>query len=275
MITRNKILFKGSSHTIGKGLELQTSKRYNDKNWLLENGVILPNEPYTKEDIENQKKYRWPKIVCEKLGVEEKMESELFNGKQYGLREFLVRLLNLPSEKLSDVSHIIFEPQSTRFFHDNETWTPSEMLLFLDDKSIPESSKKFIYDWLDNFDENVLNGFELLKSCIEKHKDVNFLFFYFYGTGLDRDIVETKEKYSDIFDKTIYFTYNGKTTDCLNDILELNKLKIVHRAYCYTARIDVIGNQRWPVGKYVDSHASVEAQDMIAENVIRYIKQNI
>jgi hypothetical protein len=69
---RNKIIFKGSSHTIGLGLDLELSNRYNDDDWLKENGIILPRPAgFIDEDWYHINNNRWPKKVCEDLGKEE------------------------------------------------------------------------------------------------------------------------------------------------------------------------------------------------------------
>ena len=62
------ILFKGTSHTQGLGLDLVLSQRYNDEAWLKENGVILPPNR-TEEDWDNINNNRWPKILCDTLEI--------------------------------------------------------------------------------------------------------------------------------------------------------------------------------------------------------------
>ena len=70
---RNKILFSGQSNTFGLGLELEFRPRYNNHEWLLENGINLPDLTNTRasKDQKIWKKYRWTGLVCKELGYEE------------------------------------------------------------------------------------------------------------------------------------------------------------------------------------------------------------
>ena len=69
-MVRNKILFSGQSNTFGLGLEVEFRPKYNDDEWLKENGLILPL-PREPEDVYYWKKYRWTGLVCKELGYEE------------------------------------------------------------------------------------------------------------------------------------------------------------------------------------------------------------
>ena len=64
---RNKILFSGQSNTFGLGLEYEFRPKYNDHEWLTENGMMLPIEERTGED-----KYYWKKYNA---------KGEIFFGK--------------------------------------------------------------------------------------------------------------------------------------------------------------------------------------------------
>lgn len=263
---RDSIIFKGSSHTMGLGLELVLSKRYNDETWLKEHGVILPHS-YTEEDLEHIKNNRWPKLVCDKLGIKEFDYSTAPNLQYTDLYQFLVKLAITPSEYLKTVSHIIYEPQHTRFFHKGEQYTPQEMLDIVNDTKVPESEKQFIYDWLDRQEEYSDTGYKLLNLCMEKHKDIKFLLFYFYGA----DTLSSNSKIPMLSDNILKFNVNGETSSNLHLLLQKNKLRVCDTAYCYTNRIDEFGNEKWKYEPHEDKHAGVEAQSIIAENMIRYI----
>src|SRR5210317_706995 len=78
MEKRNKAIFAGTSNTIGLGLELELSKRFQDDEYLQECKNIPPiedeqsgYESYSSEDIEIHRKYRWPKLVCDYFNLEE------------------------------------------------------------------------------------------------------------------------------------------------------------------------------------------------------------
>lgn len=264
------IIFKGSSHTIGLGLDLVLSKRYNDDEWLKQNGVILPPQR-TQEDWDNINNHRWPKIVCETLGIKEYDFADVPHLREASLPEFITKLALTPPEILSEkVSHIIYEPQTTRLFYEHIQWTPTEMLRILNDTKVPESDKQFIYDWLDNYDENIVIGMELLKRCMEIHKDIQFVFFLFYGT--DSEEPHLLDAYKQIENKVVQFTINGETSSNLHSLLKRNKLRVCDTAYCYTNRHErILGNALWKASPHEDFHAGVEAQQMIADNILRHL----
>lgn len=261
------IIFKGSSHTIGLGLDLVLSKRYNDESWLKKNGVILPPDRFD-EDWEHINNNRWPKKICDTLGIKEFNYDSTPNLKHTDLYQFLVELSITPSEKLERVSHIIYEPQHTRFFHNNEQYTPAEMLQIINDSKTPSSEKQLIYDWLDRQEEYVDTGYKLLDLCIKKHKHIKFLLFFFYGYGalIDKNVGNYEQ-----LDTLIEFTINGETTSDLHYLLEKNKLRVCDTAFCYTNRVDEFGNEKWKYYPHLDTHAGVEAQELIANNIIRYL----
>jgi hypothetical protein len=268
---RNKILFKGSSHTIGKGLQFELSKRYNDELWLIENGVFLPGE-YTDEDWININNHRWPKIVCDKLNKVEYQFDNTKNLFEADIFDFLIQLASTPTHLLNEVSHIIYEPQHARNFFNGSMYTPQEMINILEDKSIDESNKKFIYDWLDTFDEEIEleKIFELINFCMKVHSDIKFLFFFFFGVESDKE-KRMINRYKSISPNIVEFIIDNDKSTNLNLLLEKSKLKVYQNAFCYTNRIDEFGNEKWKVGEYVDTHAGVRAQSVIADNIIRYI----
>ena len=65
-----KILFSGTSHTFGLGLELEFRPKYQNEEWLKEN-FTYPNLPREQEDQKYWYKYRWPTLVCDELGYEQ------------------------------------------------------------------------------------------------------------------------------------------------------------------------------------------------------------
>jgi hypothetical protein len=264
---RNKIIFKGSSHTMGLGLDLELSQRYNNDTWLKENGVILPKK-YTEEDWYNINNHRWPKKVCEGLGKEEYTLENLNRLHRCMLSDFMLELSITPKELLKDVSHVIYEPQGDRFFHNNKQFTPTEMLNKINDSNVPQSEKQIMYDWLDNHDEYLENSLKLMELCIEKHSEIQFLFFYFFNHD---SLNEKLKNYPKIEERIIKFTINEKTSSNLYSLLTKYKLRVCDTAYCYRGRVDLIGEERWRVGDYVDQHAGVEAQEMIAKSVIKHI----
>jgi hypothetical protein len=269
---RDKIIFKGSSHTIGYGLDIELSSRYNDNNWLTENGIILPRpDGFIDEDWYHINTNRWPKKVCDRLGKVEHDFNNIDRLKKTPLSDFMLELSITPKQLLSDVDVIIYEPQITRFFHNDVQFTPAEMLKKINDSNVLDSEKQILYDWLDNHDEYIENSLKLMELCIEKHNEIKFLFFYFFGHSYYLD--EKIKKYPTIEERIIEFTINEETSTNLYSLLTKNKLRVCDTAYCYTHRVDEFGNERWKVGDYVDEHAGVLAQEMIAKSVIKHITQ--
>jgi hypothetical protein len=266
---RNKIIFKGSSHTIGLGLDLELSQRYNNENWLKENGIILPRpQGFIDEDWYHINHNRWPKKVCEDLAKEEHDFNNIDRLKKTPLSDFMLELSITPKELLSDVDVVIYEPQITRFFHKDVQFTPTEMLKKINDSNVPDSEKQILYDWLDNHDEYIENSLKLMELCIEKHNQIKFLFFYFSGYDY---LTEKIKNYPKIEERIIKFTINEETSPSLSLLISKHKLRVCDTAYCYTHRVDEFGNERWKIGDYVDEHAGVLAQEMIAKSVIKHI----
>ena len=266
---RDKIIFKGSSHTIGYGLDIELSSRYNDDNWLKENGIILPRpDGFTDEDLYHININRWPKKVCDRLGKVEHDFNNIDRLDKTPLSDFMLELSITPKELLSDVDVVIYEPQITRFFLNDVQFTPAEMLKKINDSSVSNSEKQILYDWVDNHDEYIENSLKLMELCIEKHNEIKFLFFYFSDYYWLKDIIQ---KYPKIHERVIEFTINGETSSNLQYLLTKNKLRVCDTAYCYTHRVDEFGNERWKVGDYVDEHAGLEAQELIAKSVIKHI----
>ena len=269
---RNKIIFKGSSHTMGLGLDLELSKRYNDDTWLKENGIILPRpNGFTDEDWYHINNKRWPKKVCEELGKEEHDFKNLNRLQKCTLSDFMLELLITPKELLKDVSHIVYEPSMTRFFHNDEQFTPTEMLKKINDSNTLRSEKQIMYDWLDNHDEYIKNSLKLMELCIERYSEIEFLFFYFSGHHY---LNEKIKNYPKIEERIIKFRINEETSTSLGLLISKHKLRVCDTAYCYTHRVDEFGNERWKIGDYVDEHAGVLAQEMIAESVIGVSKES-
>jgi hypothetical protein len=265
-----EIIFKGSSHTMGLGIDLVLSNRYNNDEWLMKNGVILPPTRY-EGDWELINKHRWPKIICDTMGVNEYDYRHTPHLNHVTLPEFIIRLTLTSPELLSQhISHIIYEPQNTRLFYDDMQFTPQEMLNIISDSKVPEKDKKFIYDWVDNYENHKDLGLKMVRKAMEIHKDIEFIFFMFYGKDGDLDVLKD---YQDIEERIVEFTINGETSTNLHELLQKNKLRVCDTAYCYTHRRDTImGGMRWEAHPHEDSHAGVEAQQMMADNIMKYIK---
>ena len=212
-----KIIFSGTSHTLGMGLEMELHPRFSNVDWLNENGVFqthLNAKFYAKEDYEICKKWRWTKLVSDELGYEE------FNCHDHGPTrgenwppgpiEFL-RFLGAKSEKeFEDVDHIVIQTNHLRYhpiegvmmldaLHNG--MTAAEMLEIIEDTNSAEEIKKQIYHWIENYNEMD----ELRKDLVTVHRENKALKDYLYKRGIDFSIIQNESTI--IFDEA---TNKGK-----------------------------------------------------------------
>lgn len=287
----NKIIFSGTSHTLGLGLELELHPRYSNVEWLKENGVFQThlNDPiYFKEDYEICKTYRWTKLVSDELGYEE------FNCHEHGPKvggkwppgplEFLKVLGNKTEEELADVEHIIIQTNHLRYnpiegvqFVDSvyPGLTAGEMLDIIEDKNSSEEVKKRIFDWIANYDEieEVRNFSKRVGELKNKFSKIQF-HILFWDQVADRNFFN-KETLSEIWDDLIEFTYNGITTYSMDELKNKCKLAIVDTAFCYVENKTLIGTKRWRESDLRDEHLSKFGHRVLADNVIRRLTNKL
>jgi hypothetical protein len=282
-----KIIFSGTSHTLGLGLEMELHPRYSDVEWLMENGVFQShlNHPiYAKEDYDICKTYRWTKLVSDELGYEEFNCHEnpigLGGGWPPGPIEFL-RVLGTKSEDdLEDVEHIIIQTSHLRYnpiqgvrMLDSiqNIMTAAEMLEIIEDKNSSEEIKKQIYNWIENYDEMVeLQNFS--NKIVELKKQFPNIKFHI----LVWDQISDKfylEKLKDIFENLIYITHNGFTSYSMERVKNEFKLAIKDVAFCYTQNKNIIGLKRWKESDVRDAHLTKLGHRVLADNVIQRLKK--
>jgi hypothetical protein len=260
----NKIVFSGSSHTRGIGLQLELSKRFNDIKWLTENNVILPHV-WIAEDYEHLQNHRWPRLVCDRLGYEEIICNDTHIDWMYNSTDLLVRLLELESTDIDDVAHIFIEPQMLRFISkDKIQYTPTEMIHLIGDPKTDETLREQIHGFIETFDEEetAKNYVDLFCKARDKHPHIHFHLLLWYST-----IPKLSNDYMDKIDKNlISIEINGIKSTNINYLLEKNGLRIENSAFCYNGNTG-----EWSDGGYKDLHASKEGHRIIAENIINRI----
>lgn len=259
-----KILFSGSSHTQGIGLQIELSKRFNDVDWLKHNNVILPNK-WIQEDFENIRKFRWPKLVCDALNYTEIVCNDTHKDWMYNSTDLLYKLLEMDKSDITDISHVFIEPQMLRFIDNNKVqYTPTEMIHLLGDPKTNDELREQIHGFIKTFDETQMakDYIDLFYSVKNKHTHIHFHLVLWYSMMVKLDD-EYKNK---IKDNLVSIEINGIKSTNINYLLEKNKLRIEDSAFCYTHNIG-----EWTDGGYRDLHASKEGHRIIAENIINRI----
>ncbi len=283
-----KIIFSGTSHTLGLGLELELHPRYSNVDWLKENGVFQnnPNDTiYYKEDYEICKTYRWTKLVSDELGYNE------FNCHEHGQEvggtwppgplEFLKVLGNKTEEELVDVEHIVIQTNHLRYnpiegvqFVDSlyPGLTAAEMLNIIENKHSAEEVKQRIFDWIANYDEmhELRNFSNKILELKQKFPNINFHILVWDQISDDFYLEQLK----DIFDDLIYITYNGLKSYSMERIKNEFKLAISDVAFCYVENKNMFGLKKWKESDLRDQHLSKLGHRVLADNVIMKIKNN-
>lgn len=259
-----KIVFSGSSHTQGIGLQLELSKRFNDVVWLKENSVILPHD-WIAEDFQHIRKFRWPKLVCESLGYEEIVCNDTHKDWMYNSTDVLYRMLELNETDTQNIAHFFIEPQMLRFISKEKVqYTPTEMIHLLGDPKTDESLREQIHGFIETFDEERASKdyIDLFCNARDRHPHINFHLVLWYSM-----IPQPPKEWMDkIRTNLVSIQINGVESTNINYLLEKNGLRIENSAFCYTHNIG-----EWSDGGYRDLHASKEGHRIIAENIINRI----
>lgn len=290
-----KAIFAGTSNIMGLGLELEFSKRYQDDDFLLNRARNIPPlqdcgeekmDFYTEEDVENQRKYRWPNIVCNSLGVEEVNIND--QVKDYGLsifhqtRQAVDIVFNLVDNKDDDkvidfvnqTKYIFLEFGYIRWWdselHGTESnfkWpsTPVEIDNFLKRSDVDIDKKLKAIDWLNN-----LNPIELWERSINKIKILKKEFphvkFVLLAWGVNPDVFNldsTKELIDDFVEMPS--VRNGNSVYNIGEFLEENKLTIRDTVKAYDKKY----KKKW---LYEDFHASHKGQMVVANQIIKKLR---
>lgn len=286
--TMKKIIFSGTSHTLGLGLEFELHPRYSDVEWLKENGVFQThlNDPiYSKEDYDICKTYRWTRLVSDELGYEEfncHDNGPVMGGNwPPGPLEFIKVLGNKNENDLKDVEHIIIQTNHLRYnpidgvrFVDSvyPGLTAADMLNIVEDKDSTDEVKERIYEWIANYDE--------IEECRNFSKRVgelkaqfpNIKFHILFWDQVANRKFFTKENLTEIWENLIEVNYNGITTYSMDELKNKSRLAIHHTSFCYTQNKNMLGLKRWKESDVKDEHLSKLGHRVLADNVIKRLK---
>jgi hypothetical protein len=300
MSKRTKAIFAGTSNTMGLGLELEKSERFQDDEYLKNCKNIPPVEQenagydtYTEEDTNNQRKYRWPSLVCDYFKLEQININDPI--KEYPLEWFgemrqavdivfsLYDKKDLPSvrELLSETRYIFLEFGYIRWWeeqlHGVDTefkWpsTPMEIDRFLKDKNIDMEKKQKAIDWLNN-----VNPIELWERTISRIKVMKESFpeidFVLLSWGINSDIfnLEITKELSDCFVKVPqnYKSPNQEYTKYdirdIGNFLDIHRLTIKDTVKAYNPKY----KDKW---LYEDYHANSKGHQIIANQIINKLQ---
>ena len=264
---RNIAIFSGASNTFGLGLELEFRDKYNDDNWLKENGIFLPldREP---EDLEYWRKYRWPKLVSDDLNLIEYNIHDKGNIMLGGNAIQTIWILLNDNKEIKELmertKYVFLEIGYARWWdaslhgsNDKKDYpnTIIEIINLIDNpKSDREVVKKAI-EWVESQDIDFIweKAFDVYDKLKKRYPEVQFILLPWnahhtvYGPGAANDFVKTKH-------------YGG-----MHGYIKANKLMIGHVAKAYN------GDYKY---NWKDEHASSLGHRNVANMVINHINKN-
>jgi hypothetical protein len=264
---RNIGLFSGASNTFGLGLELEFRPKYNDHNWLLENGINIPLVR-EKEDKEYWKKYRWSKLVCDDLGlIEYNIHDDgniMLGGNAIQTIWILLNENKQIKELLQKTKYIFLEIGYARWWDKNLHGTndgkeyPNTFSEILDLINNPKSDRELVrksLEWVEKYDGNLIwkESFEIYKKIKKLHPEIEFI------------ILPWNADYRNFLDESSVDFINTKNYVCIAEYLKYNKLRIGDVAMAFN------GNYKYNVK---DEHPSSFGHRNIANMVINHINKN-
>lgn len=255
---QNKAIFCGSSHYQGLGLEYELSERYNSIDWLNKNGIQeLPE--YIKSDYDIHRKYRWSKLLSDKLNlIEWNCADDIL------LPDNDINLLNRLLKdwiNVDEVKYIFFELTSLIRLHtDYNSHTAGELLELLNQNKIPKELTEEIKIWLYNNENGIT--YESFKSNFikvkEKYPNIKFYVCDWYDSS--------DGKLNQDFNQNTLVFPNYKN---IQEGLNKEKLTIKDSALCYNYK-----NITWDI-KLEDLHASKQGHEIISEVFYKQINKSV
>ena len=272
---RNKILFSGQSNTFGLGLEYEFRPKYNDHEWLTENGMMLPIEERTGEDKYYWKKYRWTGLVCKELGYEEfnihDEWAEQYGGLGGNSVETIWHLQQKSkfSELMDSVKYVILEMGGIRWWdkdlHEKDSKYPNtvtEVVNFIEDGNNSQKDRSTALNWLWDYDQTIHD-----KETAYKHTQLRKLYpeiiflklpWMSYTEGLE--IIPSSFSNIDVS----YPSADQHSGQSVFEYISKNKMRIGDTAKGFN------GDYKYT---YKDDHANAEGHKWVASKVIQHIRK--
>lgn len=251
-------LFSGSSHFQGLGLEYELSKRYNSIEWLNKNG-IKPIQTYIASDSDIHRKYRWSKLLSDKLNIRE-INCE---DNEYIPDNDLEFLTNLLDNKIDTkyVKYIFLELTTLhRLNYEYRNYTAGELLKMLRTNSLTNELRQSINKWFHNIDNGIT--YELFKSNFitaqKKFPNIKFYIIDWYNTS-DGNVI------NDFPHNTLlYPNYKSIYEGCYK-----NKQLIKDSSFCYNYY-----NKTWNI-EWQDEHTNKDGQKHLSDIFYKQINKDI
>jgi len=246
---------------------LEFRPKYNDHNWLLENGIKIPlvREP---EDKIYWRKYRWTKLVSDELGlIEHNIHDDgniMIGGNAIQTIWFLMKedekIINL----LNKTKYIFLEISYSRWWDKNLHGSPiikdypNTFQEILDLINNPKSDKEVVrkaIEWVENYDGNLIwkEAFDVYKKIKKMYPEIQFI------------LLPWNSDYRNFLDDTADDFIDTKYYISIADYLKRNKLTIGDVAKGFN------GNYKYNVK---DEHPSSIGHRNIANMVINHINKN-
>lgn len=264
---RNIALFSGASNTFGLGLELEFRPKYNDHNWLLENGINIPLVRQAEDKI-YWKKYRWSKLVCDDLNLIEYNIHDNGDIMMGGNAIQTIWMLMNDDEKIKNLlektKYIFLEISYARWWDkdlhgaNNQKEYPNTFQEILDLINNPKSDKKVVrkaLEWVENYDGDLIwkESFDVYKQIKKKYPEIQFV------------LLPWNSDYRNFSDEAAndFVVLNDYVS--ISEYLKQNKLRIGDVAMAFN------GNYKYNV---IDEHPSSFGHRNIANMVINHINKN-
>jgi len=265
---RNVAIFSGASNTFGLGLELEFRDKYNDDNWLKENGLFLPL-PREPEDLEYWRKYRWPKLVSDDLNLIEYNIHDKGNIMLGGNAIQTIWILLNDSEEIKELmertKYVFLEIGYARWWdvslhgsNDGKDY-PNTIIEIIDLIDNPKSDREVVrkaIEWVESQDIDFIwqKAFDVYDKLKKEYPEVQFILlpwnadYRVYGPGAAND-----------------FLYQTKNYGGMHGYLKANKLLIGDVAKGYN------GDYKY---NWKDEHPSSLGHRNVANMVINHINKN-
>jgi hypothetical protein len=265
---RNVAIFSGASNTFGLGLELEFRDKYNDDNWLKENGLFLPL-PREPEDLEYWRKYRWPKLVSDDLNLIEYNIHDKGNIMLGGNAIQTIWILLNDNKEIKELmertKYVFLEIGYARWWDANLHGSndgkdyPNTIIEIIDLIDNPKSDREVVrkaIEWVESQDIDFIwqKAFDVYDKLKKEYPEVQFILlpwnadYRTYGPGAAND-----------------FLYQTKNYGGMHGYLKANKLLIGDVAKAYN------GDYKY---NWKDEHPSSLGHRNVANMVINYINKN-
>jgi hypothetical protein len=273
---RDTIIFSGTSHTFGLGMEWELDPELNSEEYL-QKGINLPIprlSHYQKYWTEN----RWATLVCNELGYKQYNVHDIEDGKPIGTKIggnavetiwLMVRDEDKIKPLLAKTKYVILEVGLIRWYVDelhggvDGYKYPSTIIEMINLINNPDSDSGVVaktLDWLKDIDIDVymLEIFNKIKYLQEKYTEIIFLMLPWHVDLSNIDKLDFPKKY------VIDLIEDYKQYTDVDKFLQIEKIEVWNKSKAFN------GNYQYNA---LEHHASIEGHKRISNMVINHIKK--